>query len=197
MKTNLRAKRTVGIISFLIPIIGELLIANKVITDQSQIVHIVVEGIFLALLAMGIIILLVKKDGWGVGFGRYFALVLFCIYAVYAVVSRQFFESWYEQAFVETMPSTIKAILGIKLIIVMVGIIAGIPVAPKIDNREYSRRLRQKTIEREAMWTKESIKGTKSDLKKNIEKYKENLSEEELKELIAFLQTDLPSESEE
>lgn len=80
--------------------------------------------------------------------------------------------------------SSAGGLIGLKLVLVLIGITAAIPTTPRIDDREYARLLREQAQRQEASWARASVEGARKDLNATLEKLKATLSEEEIAALI-------------
>ena len=113
---------------------------------------------------------------------------LFGLYVLYSVLLYSQFQAAYGGFF--SQESVAGAMVAVKLVLVLIGITAGIPTIPKIDSREYSRRLREKALQQEANWAKESVKGARRDLQATVDKLRNSLTPEEMQALVEELQSD-------
>ena len=147
-----------------------------------------IEMLFWPLLIAGIVICWVRPMGWGGKKGCAIALILFVVYLVLSILSYDTFAEAYLTGFNPEFDSAGRAMVGVKLVLSLIGVTAGIPAGPQIEPREYSRRLREKVELQEAEWAKASVKGARKDLKATIDRLKGTLTEEELAELLAELQ---------
>ncbi|MCD8370499.1 MAG: hypothetical protein LUC94_09315 [Clostridiales bacterium] len=196
---NRTARGGVAIICFLTVIIGQAwLLRNILFTGNfgSLPMPYYIEMVFCLLLAIGIFICLIRPRGWGGTIGCGVALLLFVIYAIFTIVNYHLFLTGYLTGFHATYESSGGGFVGLKLVLVLVGVTAGIPVAPRIDDREYARRLREKVQKQDAQWAMAAARGARKDLHSTVEKLRSSLSPEELAELLAELQsTSVPAGS--
>lgn len=192
------ARGGVTILCFLAIIAGQLyLLRNVLFSGQSQGLSgfYYIEFVFFVLMIGGMIICWIRPLGWGTGAGKWIAMAVFALYLLFNLLYYNQFIAAYLTGFTPTYQSAAGGIIGIKLVLGLVGVTAGIPVAPPIDKWEYSRRLREKVEMQEAQWAKASVRGARKDLSETVARLKETLSEEELSELLAELQSpqDTPS----
>ncbi|MCD8084447.1 MAG: hypothetical protein LUE86_13305 [Clostridiales bacterium] len=190
------ARGGVTILCFLAVILGQAWLLRNILLAGALPLPYYVEMGFCLLLAVGIVICLVRPVGWGGTVGCGLALLLFLIYAVFTIRNYHLFLTGYLTGFEATYESSGGGFVGLKLVLVLVGITAGIPVAPRIDDREYARRLREKVQKQDAEWAMAAARGARKDLNATVEKLRSSLSKEELAELLAELQSDIaPADS--
>ncbi|MGI6182325.1 MAG: hypothetical protein ACOYIE_09660 [Agathobaculum sp.] len=146
------------------------------------------ELFFCLLMTAGIVISCIRPTGWGSKLGCAIALALFILYAAINILQYDIFSSAYLSGIHAEYASMGGALVALKLVLALVGVTAGIPVAPRIDDREYARRLREKVQMQQAEWAKASAQGAQKDLNDTLEKLKATLSEEEMAALLAQLQ---------
>lgn len=185
------AKGGVAIICFLIVIIGQGYLLRNILFTGSLISlpgAYYLEMLFCLLLFVGIIICFIRPSGWGLGAGRYTALGLFLIYSIVNIINYKTFMTGYLTGFSPEFDSAGGALVGLKLVLTLIGVTAGIPAGPKIDDREYAHRLREKVQMQQAEWAKASVKGAQKDLENTLAQLKETLSEEEMAALLSQLQ---------
>ena len=147
-----------------------------------------IEMLFWPVLIAGIVVCWTHPMGWGGKKGCAIALALFAVYLVFSVLSYSTFAEAYLAGFNPEFNSAGGAMVGLKLVVALIGVTAGIPAGPQMDPREYSRRLREKAERQEAEWAKATVKGARKDLKATVDRLRGTLSEEELAELLAELQ---------
>lgn len=191
-KPHAQAKGGVAIICFSIVIIGQIYLLRNVLFKgvlPSIPTAIYIELAFWLVLVAGIVICFISPQGWKTKWGIAIALGLFVLYAAFSIITYSTFQAAYLTGINAEFDSTGGAIVGFKLFIALIGVTAAIPVAPKIDDREYARRLREKVYQQQAEWAKASVKGAKKDLEDTVEKLKATLSKEELEALLKELQT--------
>lgn len=185
------AKGGVAIICFLIVIIGQgYLLRNVLFTSPfsswPSAYHL--ELFFCIILLAGITICFIRPTGWGLKAGRLAALGLFVIYTVFTIFNYDTFMSGYLTGFHAEFESAGGALVGLKLVLTLIGVTAGIPAGPRIDEREYAHRLREKVQMQQAEWAKASVKGAQKDLETTLEQLKQTLSDEEMAALLTQLQ---------
>lgn len=185
------ARGGVTVLCFLFIIVGQAyLLRSMLFTGDAGSLSAVfyAEIAFCLLMAAGIVICCVRPTGWGGKTGCVAALVLFVLYAAVTVLNYNTFASAYLTGFPTEYTSTGSAFVALKLVLALVGVTAGIPAAPRMDDREYARRLREKVQLQNAEWAKASAKGAQNDLDATLAKLKASLSEEEMAALLAQLQ---------
>lgn len=187
------AKGGVAILCFLIVIVGQIyLLRNQLFTSFASLpFSYYIEMLFWVILIIGIVVCWIRPKGWESNLGCGIALGLFLIYMIFSILTYQTFLTGYLTGFNPTFSSGAGAIVGAKLVITLIGVTAGIPVGPRIDDHEYARRLREKVEQQNAQWAMASVKGAQKDLDNTLSKLKETLSPEDLQKLLAQLQQDL------
>ena len=183
------AVRGTAIFCFAAVIIGDIFLLRHVLSyvliHEKQLPFIL-EAVSWVVLLIGIIWIWTHKKGWGTVKSKIIVFGLFGLYLLYSVLFYTDFQTAYMTVFSEE--AVAGAMVGVRLVLVLVGLTAGIPVGPKIDSREYAHRLREKALQQEANWAKESVKGARRDLQATVEKLKNTLSPEELQALMEELQ---------
>ncbi len=191
------AKGGMTVLSFVLIIIGQIwLLRNQLFSSFTALpLPYYIEMIWWIPLIAGIVICWIRPKGWGGHLGCTIALVLFVVYAVFSILTYKTFSAGYLTGFSPEFSSAGGALVGFKLVLALIGVTAGIPAEPKIDNWEYSRRLREKVEEQNAQWAMASVKGAHADLENTLDRLKATLSEEEMQALIADLQKSLDDPS--
>lgn len=187
-KTNARARGGITILCFLIILIGQFyLLRNIVHTDSFSIITMPwsAELIFALILIGTSIYLFIQPMGWYTKKRLAVAFITLIAYIALNVLYYAAFKEAYLAGFSFEYASSAGGLVGLKLVLAVVGVTAGIPVAQPIDGREYARRLREKIEKNNAQLTKETAVGAQQDLRHTIKKLKETMSP---KELAAFLQ---------
>ena len=154
------------------------------------------ELAFCAVMLAGIVICCVRPQGWGTGIGRYAALGIFVVYAAFNILFYNEFVQSYLTGFNPQFDSAAGGLVGGKLVAALIGVVAGIPVMPKIDDREYARRMREKVMKQNAERARASVKGAHDELNANLERLKGSLTKEEMEELIRELQKSVDESAE-
>ena len=186
---GMEAVRGTAILCFAAVIAGDIFLLRKVLSyvliSQHQLPFIL-EAASWAVLLVGIIWIWTHKKGWGTVKSKVIVFSLFGLYVLYSVLFYSDFQTAYMTSFSE--PAVAGAMVGVKLVLVLIGLTAGIPTGPKIDSHEYAHRLREKALQQEAEWAKESVRGARKDLQATVEKLKNTLTPEELQALMEELQ---------
>lgn len=189
------ARGGVAIICFLIVIIGQLWLLRNFLFPLSELPAVFyVEMLFCLILVAGIVICFICPLGWNRGKGTWIAMILFLLYAAFSILTYDEFSAAYLTGFSPTFSSAGGALVGLKLVLTLIGVTAGMPAGPQIEPREYSRRLREKAEQQEAEWAKAAMKGARKDLQATVNRLKGSLSPEELAELVKELQTPVMSD---
>ena len=125
--------------------------------------------------------------GWTTNRGCAAAFAFFGAYLAFQIVFRQTFAQLYLSAVDTQFPSVGLALVAVKVVLLLMAVIAGIPAAPAPTGREYADKLRHAVHKQEAQWAKGSAAGAKQDLDAAMAKLRENLSPEELDALLTQL----------
>lgn len=190
-KTNARARGGITVICFLVILIGQFYLLRNVVHQNSFSLITMPWGaelIFALVLITAIIYLFVQPMGWYTKKRLVSAFMLLIAYIVLNVVYYAAFKDAYLAGFPFEYASSAGGLVGLKLVLAVVGVTAGIPVAQPIDGREYARRLREKIEKNNAQLTKETAVGAQQDLRHTIKKLKETMSAEELAAFLRELQ---------
>ena len=184
------ARGGVAIICFLIVIIGQGWLLRNFLFPLSALPAVFyVEMLFCLILVAGIVICFIRPLGWDRGIGTWIAVALFLLYAAFSILTYDTFSAAYLTGFTPTFKSAGGAMVGVKLVVTLIGVTAGMPAGPQIEPREYARRLREKAEQQEAEWAMNAVKGARKDLKATVNRLKGSLSPEELAELVKELQS--------
>ncbi len=187
------ARGGVTILCFMLIIAGQAWLLRKTFPSVLATPAMLVECLFCLLMLAGIVRCWKVPMGWGGKRGQGIALALFVLYAVVNTINYQALSTAYLSGTEASFPSAGGALLGLKLVLALVGVIAGIPTIAPIDGREYATRMREKLEKQNLQYATESIKGAQKDLDATIRKLRETLSEEELTALLSQLQQNAPA----
>lgn len=185
---GMHAVRGTAIVCFAAVIIGDIVLLYPSLKNGLQKhmqLPIIMEIISWVILAYGIIWIWRHKKGWATLKSKLVVFGLFGLYVLYSVLLYSQFQAVYGGFF--SQESVAGAMVAVRLVLVLIGITAGIPTIPKIDSREYSRRLREKALQQEANWAKESVKGARRDLQATVDKLRNSLTPEEMQALVEEL----------
>ena len=184
-----RAVQGTAILCFAAVIIGEAFLLRRLFPMPFfREIHLILSFISWIVLAAGIVYLWTHEKGWGTLRSKIVVFSLFGLCILYSVCFYSRFVESYLTGW-DTDAVIAGAMVGVRLVLMLIGITAGIPVGPKIDDREYAYRLREKALQQEARWAKESVKGAKRDLAGTVERLRNSLTREELQALLDELQT--------
>lgn len=156
-----------------------------------------VELIFCIVMLAAVIWCWTHPKGWTSNLGCGIAFGVFALYLVFNLFFYSDFSQMYLAGINADTPSWGKALVALKLILAIMGVVAGIPAAPAPSNREYAEKMRQAVYRQEAEWAKGNAKGAKADLEKTLQKLKESLSPEEMETLLAELRSGTAASPEE
>lgn len=149
-----------------------------------------VELLFCIVMLAAVIWCWAHPKGWTSNLGCGIAFGVFALYLVVNLLFYGEFSQLYLAGLNADTPSWGKALVALKLVLAIMGVVAGIPAAPAPSNREYAERMRQAVYRQEAEWAKGNAKGAKEDLEKTLRKLKESLSPEEMEALLAELRAE-------
>ncbi|UTC51807.1 hypothetical protein [Treponema sp. OMZ 855] len=186
-KTNTRARGGVTVICFLVMLIGQFYLLRNVIHTESFSFIMMpwsAELFFALVLIAAIIYLFIQPMGWYTKRRLAAAFILLIAYSALTISYYEAFKTAYLTGASFEYASSAGGLVGLKLVLAVVGVTAGIPVAQSIDGREYAKRLREKVEKNNAQLTKETASGAQQDLIRTINKLRETMSPEEL---AAFL----------
>ena len=187
-KINTRARGGVTVICFLVILIGQFyLLRNVLYTDSFSFFMMpwIAELFFWVALIAAIIYLFIQPMGWYTKRRLAAAFILLIAYSALTIFYYEAFKTAYLTGASFEYASSAGGLVGLKLVLAVIGVTAGIPVVQSIDGREYAKRLREKVEKNNAQLTKETASGAQQDLIRTINKLKETMSPEEL---AAFLQ---------
>ena len=186
--TNGRARGGVTVICFLVILIGQFyLLRNIVHTAAFSFMTMpwIGELFFALVLIAAGIYLFIQPMGWYTKTRLTAAFILLAAYITLNILYYTVFKEAYLTGFPFEYASSAGGLIGLKAVLAVIGVTAGIPVVQPIDGREYARRLREKIEKNNAQLTKETVSGARHDLIRTINKLKETMPPEEL---AAFLQ---------
>ncbi len=152
------------------------------------------ELVFCVVMLAAVIWCWTHPKGWGGNRGCVIAAGIFVVYLLFNLLYYRAFAQLYLAGIDTEFPSWGKALVTVKLVLAMMGVVAGIPAAPAPSGREYAEKMRQAVYRQEAEWAKGNAKGAKKDFEKAMAKLKENLSPQEMQALLAQLRTEAPQE---
>lgn len=179
------------ILCFLAAVIGQIYLLRNVLftgTLPTPPLAYLVELVFSLVLLGAAAWCFRCPQGWRSRKGSIAAFVLFAVYIAANILYYDPLSGAYSTGITAEYTSTGRALLGLKLVLVFMGIVAGMPTSAPIDSREYSRLLREKAELQSAEWAKASVKGSKKELDDTMRRLKETLSPEEMAALAAELQ---------
>jgi len=125
--------------------------------------------------------------GWRSKTGSCAAFALYAAYLLFNILNFHYFRNVYLSAVLTEHQSYGAALETLKLVLVLIGAVAAMPVMPGPEGREYLRGLERAARKQQMQWAGKSAAGTKSDLEKTVRHFRQSLSPEELEELVAQL----------
>lgn len=187
------ARGGVTVICFLLIIVGQVYLLRAIPANNSfdlLSLPFILEFVFCLFMLIGCAICFIRPKGWTSTTGCITVLILFALYMVANIIYYPIFSVAYLTGFNPQYSSSAGALVGFKLVLALIGVTAGIPVVAPIDKREYSRRLREKVEQQDAIWAKTSVIGAKKELELTLAKLKGKLNEEELSDILNQLQSE-------
>ena len=190
--TALRAKCDTTVVCFLLIILGQgWLLRNVLLAGPAAWpLAVIGEMLFCVVLLAAVVWCWSHPLGWTNQKGCAAAFAVFAVYAAFTLVNYSTFAQMYLAGIQTEYPSWGKALVALKLLLAIMGIVAGIPVAPPPSGREYADKMRQVYYRQEAEQAKANAKGAKQDLDSIMAKLKENLSPEEMNALMSELRAE-------
>ncbi|MPM01116.1 hypothetical protein SDC9_47354 [bioreactor metagenome] len=196
MEKKERSQPVTSTLAFLLAVVGELfLLRGHLATGLSAL-----STIVLAELAFCVLILFgagftVTPKGWRGKTGSAIALTLYTAYLVFNLINFTFFKDLYLSCIVTEHKSYGPAVEAFKLVLVLIGTVAAIPVASGPKGREYMRGLERAVQRQQAEWARNGSDDSKSELDKTLGQIRKNLTPEERKKLLSELEKEDAGES--
>ena len=189
-KSEPEAKGGVTVVFFAAAIILHIiLVRNYIPADWSRLfsVPFLFEMLFHVVLIYGCVVCIRCKAGWKTPKGVAIVFILFVLYVILNATCYQAYIDAYLTGMDALYTSTAGAMVGVKAMLILIGITAGIPMAAKIDKYEYARRLKQKVEMQNASYAQATAVNSKKDLEKTIMNLRKSMSEEEFEKLMSEL----------
>lgn len=195
MEQTPRSRPITSTFTFLAAVGGELLLLRgQLAAGLSALPGILLaEFIFCMLILVGAAFTVTPK-GWRSKPVGYTALALYAAYLIFNLMHFSYFRTLYLSCIVTEHQSYGAALEAAKLVLVLIGIVAAIPVMPGPEGREYMRGLERAVRRQQLEWAREGARGAKSDLDKTAQHLKERLSPDELTALLAQLKDKHPAQ---
>lgn len=191
-----RARFVAAILLFVAVIAGDLVLSRDYLTQGLYAIpaFLIFELVMLFLLVVGIFLFCNRR-----GLDSNKKLLLgFGFFLVWCVVTVLWFAD-YKALYLSTLnteyPSYGAAITCLKLVMVLCGLTALIPVAPAPTGREYAHGLARAYEKQNIEQAKNAAEEAQKDLERRVEQLRSSLSAEELEALMAKLQTEKPADT--
>lgn len=191
-----RARFVAAILLFVAVIAGDLVLSRDYLTQGLYAIpaFLIFELVMLFLLVVGIFLFCNRR-----GLDSSKKLLLgFGFFLVWCVVTVLWFAD-YKALYLSTLnteyPSYGAAITCLKLVMVLCGLTALIPVAPAPTGREYAHGLARAYEKQNIEQAKNAAEEAQKDLERRVEQLRSSLSAEELEALMAKLQTEKPADT--
>lgn len=191
-----RARFVAAILLFVTVIAGDLVLSRDYLMQGLYAIpaFLIFELVMLFLLVVGIFLFCNRR-----GLDSNKKLLLgFGFFLVWCVVTVLWFAD-YKALYLSTLnteyPSYGAAITCLKLVMVLCGLTALIPVAPAPTGREYAHGLARAYEKQNIEQAKNAAEEAQKDLERRVEQLRSSLSAEELEALMAKLQTEKPADA--
>ena len=191
-----RARFVAAILLFVAVIAGDLVLSRDYLTQGLYAIpaFLIFELVMLFLLVVGIFLFCNRR-----GLDSNKKLLLgFGFFLVWCAATVPWFAD-YKALYLSTLnteyPSYGAAITCLKLVMVLCGLTALIPVAPAPTGREYAHGLARAYEKQNIEQAKNAAEEAQKDLERRVEQLRSSLSAEELEALMAKLQTEKPAET--
>lgn len=194
MENGMRARPGTTIFCFAIALVEQLYLLREPLSrgfgNWPPVLYL--ELVSWVLLVAGIVISFVWK-GWKTNAGCIVALALAGLHIAVDAVNFSTLRELYFAGINSVYPSYGPALVTLKLILILLGVTAGIPVADAPKGREYARKLEEAYHKQEMEWAKANMKGARKDAEETLAKLKRQLSQEELEALLASMREETSS----
>ena len=187
-----RARFVAAIILFVAVIAGDLVLSRDYLTQGLY----AIPTFLIAELVMLIgIFLFCNRRGLDTNKKLILGFGFFLIWCALTVLWFADYKALYLSTLNTEYPSYGAAITCLKLVMVLCGLTALIPVAPAPTGREYAQGLARAYEKQNIEQAKNAAEETQKDLERRVEQLRSSLSPEELEALMAKLQTEKPAET--
>lgn len=191
-----RARFVAAILLFVAVIAGDLVLSRDYLTQGLYAIpaFLIFELVMLFLLVVGIFLFcnrrrLDSNKKLLLGFG------FFLVWCVVTIICFADYKALYLSTLNTEYPSYGAAITCLKLVMVLCGLTALIPVAPAPTGREYAHGLARAYEKQNIEQAKNAAEEAQKDLERRVEQLRSSLSAEELDALMAKLQTEKPADT--
>lgn len=194
-----RSRPVTSTAAFLLTAAGQIFFLSKSLGGGlASLNPVLYAELFSCILILAAAIFTATPKGWRSKAVACTAAGAYLIYACFNLYEFSFFKTFYLSAIVTEYQSYGAAIETLKLILLLVGIVAAIPVMPAPTGREYARALETVAKRQQTEWAGASVRQAQADLKRTVESLKESMPPEQLAVLMEKLKTipdDVPEQS--
>lgn len=186
-----RARFAAAILLFAAVIIGDLLLSREYLAQGPATwpVFLLIELVMLALLVLGGV-LICNRRGLDSNKKLLLGFGFFLVWCVLTVVFFADYKALYLSTLHTEYPSYGAAITCLKLVMVLCGLTALIPVAPAPTGREYARGLARAYEKQSIEQAKTAAAEAQKDLDRRVEQLRSTMSPEELAALMDKLKAE-------
>lgn len=191
-----RARFVAAILLFVAVIAGDLVLSRDYLTQGLYAIptFLIAELVMLFLLLIGIF-LFCNRRGLDTNKKLILGFGFFLIWCALTVLWFADYKALYLSTLNTEYPSYGAAITCLKLVMVLCGLTALIPVAPAPTGREYAHGLARAYEKQNIEQAKNAAEEAQKDLERRVEQLRSSLSAEELEALMAKLQTEKPADT--
>lgn len=191
-----RARFVAAILLFVAVIAGDLVLSRDYLTQGLYAIPaiLIFELVMLFLLVVGIF-LFCNRRGLDSNKKLLLGFGFFLVWCVVTVICFADYKALYLSTLNTEYPSYGAAITCLKLVMVLCGLTALIPVAPAPTGREYAHGLARAYEKQNIEQAKNAAEEAQKDLERRVEQLRSSLSAEELEALMAKLQTEKPADA--
>lgn len=191
-----RARFVAAILLFVAVIAGDLVLSRDYLTQGLYAIpaFLIFELVMLFLLVVGIF-LFCNRRGLDSNKKLLLGFGFFLVWCVVTVICFADYKALYLSTLNTEYPSYGAAITCLKLVMVLCGLTALIPVAPAPTGREYAHGLARAYEKQNIEQAKNAAEEAQKDLERRVEQLRSSLSAEELEALMAKLQTEKPADT--
>lgn len=191
-----RARFVAAILLFVAVIAGDLVLSRDYLTQGLYAIpaFLIFELVMLFLLVVGIF-LFCNRRGLDSNKKLLLGFGFFLVWCAATVLWFADYKALYLSTLNTEYPSYGAAITCLKLVMVLCGLTALIPVAPAPTGREYAHGLARAYEKQNIEQAKNAAEEAQKDLERRVEQLRSSLSAEELEALMAKLQTEKPADT--
>lgn len=191
-----RARFVAAILLFVAVIAGDLVLSRDYLTQGLYAIpaFLIFELVMLFLLVVGIF-LFCNRRGLDSNKKLLLGFGFFLVWCVVTIICFADYKALYLSTLNTEYPSYGAAITCLKLVMVLCGLTALIPVAPAPTGREYAHGLARAYEKQNIEQAKNAAEEAQKDLERRVEQLRSSLSAEELEALMAKLQTEKPADT--